>query len=171
MNKTTVSPRLAKVQQFSLLFRMTCRVLLVGTALAGIGFLVPYLLSSQSSSSDQRDTYSIGVMVIGLLYLTYWGLGLWILERLFNVFVSGRVFDVESGRWLKRFGLWVGTCLLLPLLSRMAWDWANYGRLGAIRDAPLAPVVVCFVVGLFLMMLGWVLEEGSELQAEHDLTV
>ena len=169
--KPTLPPRLVKVRQLSLAFRLVCRVLFVLTVLLGIGLAVPYLLLYQPGVGAKPGAYAVGVMVIGLVSLAYWAAGLWVLERLFSVFVTGRVLDPNSGRWLKWFGFWVATALLLPIGMRMTLDWAAFGRLGAIREGPFAPAIGCFLLGLFLMMLGWVLEEASEPQAEQDLTV
>ena len=166
----SLSPRLARVRQLSLAFRMICRVLLVLTVLLAIGWVIP-MLSRQPTRGATPAAYDIGVMVIGLVSLSYFLGGLWMLERLFSVFATGHVFEPSSGRWLKRFGFWIATVMLLPMVLRMGLDWAVFGRLGAIGEGPFAPIVGAFVVGLFLMMLGWVLEEASELQAEQELTV
>ncbi len=171
MNTHTLSPRRIRIQQISRVFRILCRFLLVFTMLICIGIGIPVYLLSARSGSQGPGLYTGGTTAIGIITFAYWGAGLWMLDRLFSVLVSGRLFDPESGRWLKRIGFWIGTALLLPWSLRMAWDMALYGALGAIRDAPLAPIVGGFFVGAFLIMLGWVLEEGSELQAEQELTV
>ena len=169
MTPSTRSPRLSRVRQISLAFRVMCRVLIVLTVLLLIALAVPMVTSYGRGSGG--DLHYAGVRVLAVLTLIYWVVGLWMLERLFSVFASGRVFAPESGRWLTRFGFWVATVSLLPLGGRMALDWAAYGRLGAVGEGPFAPAVGALFVGLFLMMLGWVLEEASELQAEQDLTV
>ena len=153
----------------SLMFRTLCLVLTVLALLLLAGG--PFYMLLQRPAAARADAYSLGVNVIGLVMLAYWAAGPWMLVRLFGVFASGRIFVPESGRWLKRFGFWLATALVVPIVLRMALDMAFYGALGAIRDASFTPVVGALFVGLFLIMLGWVLEEGSELQSEQDLTV
>ena len=169
MMQHPLSPRLERIRQVSRGFRMVCRVLIAVAVLLLIGVAIP--MAASYGPGRGADLHHVGVGVLGLLSLAYWVAGLWMLERLFSVFVGGRVFDPDSGRWLTRFGFWVATVMLLPLAGRVALDWAAYGRLGAIAEGPFAPAVGALLVGLFLMMLGWVLEEASELQAEQDLTV
>lgn len=170
MNTSTLSPRIVKIRQVSSAFCIICRVLLALSVLAGVGLVIPYFLL-QRSPAQAPGVYEIGNLMVGLITFTYWASGLWMLERLFNTLLTGPVFDPNSGRWLKRFGFWVMTSLLVPIGLRMALDLAVFGRLGAIAEGPFTPVVGAFFVGLFVMMLGWILEEGSELQAEQDLTV
>jgi hypothetical protein len=170
MKTSTFSSRLEKIRQVSGVFCVICRVFLALALLLVVGGPL-YMLLAHRLPAPPPDAFSIGNQSIGLIILTYWSAGIWMLVRLFGVLASGRIFSPESGRWLKRFGFWIATALIVPIVLRMALDMMVFGALGTIRDAPLAPLVGAFFVGLFLIMLGWVLEEGSELQAEQDLTV
>jgi Protein of unknown function (DUF2975) len=170
MMNTTHSARLDKARQLSRGCRLICRLLLAAATLLRIAIAIPMGMSLSASTPTWR-AYTLSTDVIGVLSVVYWAAGIWVLERLFNVFVTGRVFDPSSGFWLKRFGFWVATVQLLPFAARATLDMAVFGRLGAVSNTPYTPIIDCLLLGLFLIMLGWVLEEGSDLQAEQDLTV
>ncbi len=133
-----------------------------------VALIPPYFLAR---SGPGPDLYSAGATVIGIGGLCYWLVGAWLLERLFSNFIAGRYFEASSGLWLKRFGFWMATCCLFPFAGRYLWDVAFYGGPGAIRESPMAPIFGSILAGLFLIMLGWVLEEAAEVQAENELTV
>ena len=171
MLEPIASPGLDRVRQLSLAFRLFCRACLLLAGLAFISWLAVYLPARSGTGATKNDLYGLAVTVAGMISVAYWVYGLWVMERLFNVLATGRVFEADSGQWLKRLGFWLSTALALPLVSRMAVDWAFFGRLGAIREGPFTPIFAALLAGLFLCMLGWVLEEASRLKAEQDLTV
>lgn len=168
MTNSSSSSRRAKVRRLSQSFRTLCRVLLGFGGLVIVGLIPPYLMAR---SGPGPDLYSAGATVIGIAGLCYWLVGAWLLERLFSNFIAGRYLEASSGLWLKRFGFWMATCCLFPFAGRYLWDVALYGGPGAIRDTPMAPIFGSILAGLFLIMLGWVLEEAAEVQAENELTV
>ncbi|MDQ3815581.1 MAG: DUF2975 domain-containing protein [Armatimonadota bacterium] len=168
MKSPLPSSRREKVQRLSRVFRLMCRVLLAFGSCVIVGLTIPYLLARRG---PMPDFYSMGATVIGMAGLCYWLLGAWLLERLFSNFIAGRHLESSSGLWLKRFGFWMATCCLFPFAGRYLWDVAFYGAPGAIRETPMAPIFGSILAGLFLLMLGWVLEEAGELQAEQELTI
>lgn len=168
MEKQLSSSRREKVQRLSRVFRLMCRVLLGFGGFVIVGLTIPYMMAR---SGPAPDLYSTGATVIGVAGLCYWLVGAWLLERLFSNFIAGRFLETENGLWLKRFGFWMATCCLFPFAGRYLWDVALYGGPGAIKESPMAPIFGSILAGLFLIMLGWVLEEAGELQAEQELTV
>lgn len=166
-NQASLSRR-ERVSLWSGYFRTLCRILLGCGLLLVIGLLLPYLMAH---SGRGPDFYSMGATIIGFAGVLYWLCGAWLLERLFSNFIAGRYLEASSGLWLKRFGFWMATCCLFPFAARYGWDVLIGGGPGAIRDTPMAPIFGSILAGLFLIMLGWVLEEAAEVQAEQELTV
>jgi hypothetical protein len=166
-NRISLSRR-EKVRRLSRGFRTLCRIFLGLGLLVVIGLIPPYFLAR---TGPGPDWYSAGAGFIGIAGLAYWVGGTWLLERLFSNFVAGRYLEVSSGLWLKRFGFWMATCCLFPFAARYLWDVAFYGGPGAVRETPMAPILGSIMAGLFLIMLGWVLEEAAEVQAENELTI
>jgi hypothetical protein len=168
MTTALPSSRREKVRRMSQGFRTLCRIFLGLGLLVIVGLIVPYVAAR---SGRGPDLYSAGATTIGIAGLCYWVAGAWVLERLFSNFVAGRYLEASSGLWLKRFGFWMATCCAFPVGARWLWDVALYGGPGAIRDTPLPPIIGSILVGMFLIMLGWVLEEAAEVQAEQELTI
>lgn len=168
MNNPLSSSRREKVQRLSRVFRLLCQVLLGFGGLLIVGLGIPYFLARKG---PMPDLYSTGATVIGMAGVCYWFVGAWLLERLFSNFIAGRFLEASSGLWLKRFGFWMATCCLFPFAGRYLWDVALFGGPGAIKESPMAPIFGSMLAGLFLIMLGWVLEEAGELQAEQELIV
>lgn len=168
MTNSLCSSRREKVRRLSRSFRILCRVLLGFGAFVVVGLIVPYMMAR---TGPGPDLYSTGATIIGVAGLCYWLVGAWLLERLFSNFIAGRFLEASSGLWLKRFGFWMATCCLFPFAGRYLWDVALFGGPGAIRETPMAPIFGSILAGTFLIMLGWVLEEAAEVQAEQELTV
>src|SRR5687767_32067 len=99
MQNSISSPRLEKIRQVSRVFCVMCRVLLVLALLFVAGGPL-YMLLAHKLPASTIDAFTIGNQIVGLIVLSYWAAGIWMLVRLFGVFVSGRIFDAESGRWL-----------------------------------------------------------------------
>ena len=99
--------------------------------------------------------------IILTLYLLKTALGLWgaaVLFALFRLYGQGILFTARNVRHLRFLGYW----LML--------GWAiDYQMQSSLRDMDLSTTPV--LVGLMILFVAWIMDEGRKLQEEQALTV
>jgi len=96
-----------------------------------------------------------------ILFLVKSALGLWgtaVLFALFRLYGRGILFSARNVRLLRFLGYW----LML--------GWAiDYQMQSSLRDMDLSTTPA--LVGLMILFVAWIMDEGRELQEEQALTV
>lgn len=99
------------------------------------------------------------------LWNVYLLVGAVLCYRLFQSYERGEFFAMAGIRWLKSVGLWMmgfwGVGMLFQISSR--W-WAESMNLRFDLGVGLLP-------GLFVFLIGWILEEAHQIAEEQALTV
>ncbi|MEX2578800.1 MAG: DUF2975 domain-containing protein [Verrucomicrobiales bacterium] len=159
------SPRAGRIRKMSRLLQLGCRLLLGLLLLAAVGVSVPPIQALLAGTP--REAYFPAALLMHL----YWGVVLWLLERMFHVFArQDGVFDRRCARYLK----WLGGLFLagpgIQLLFLIAG--ATIGDTGySVLLVTLPAIMGRALLGACVLMLGWVVEEGCALHEEQALTV
>jgi len=95
----------------------------------------------------------------------WWGVGLGVLYRLFQLYERGLIFTVANIQCLKWFGAWVLACWALSnvieLSKLLTYDSADVNlRIGS-----------TFFAGILVLLISWIMEEGGKLQEDQALTI
>lgn len=102
---------------------------------------------------------------VAALWNVYLLLGALLCHRLFRSFERGEAFAMSGVRWLKSVGLWMmgfwGVGMLFQISS--GW-WAESMNLRFDLGVGLLP-------GLFIFLMGWILEEAHQIAEDQALTV
>ena len=157
------SPRLRKVEKLSRVCRLICRILLAVIILSALFQLISPLIR-MTSISPHLAVYPGYLVNHGILIA-----GIWIMERVFNSFVERGVFHPGGARWLKWLGgLFIGVGLFhlfggLYVLTNQESPMVTVANLLGTVDS--------MIIGVFVLMLGWVLEEACELRKQQEFTI
>ena len=91
--------------------------------------------------------------------------GLAILYRLFGLYGTGAVFTEATVYCFKLIGCWLlGLWVLTHLFELSKLVWSQHPQVQFSLDEKLFG-------GVLILLIAWVMEEGRELQEEHDLTI
>jgi hypothetical protein len=95
----------------------------------------------------------------------FWTLGVAVLYRLFKLYQQGKIFTAENVRCIKWIGGWVlGSWALLNMIQvskLITYELADV-------DLSIGPR---FFVGILVLLVAWIMEEGGKMQEENALTI
>ncbi|HIG30382.1 MAG TPA: DUF2975 domain-containing protein [Verrucomicrobiales bacterium] len=103
--------------------------------------------------------------MFGMIAMAYMLLGTYLFYRLFDVYQTGRVFDLGSIRWLRRIGLWLmGTYVNLLVFNFSKYYWSTTS---SIQFSPTSSLFL----GAFILLIAWIMEEAHYMEKDLQLTV
>jgi hypothetical protein len=103
--------------------------------------------------------------VLLLIHFLSLAVGLVILYRLFGLYGTGAVFTAATVYCFKLIGYWLlGLWGLTHLFELSKLAWSPHPQMHFSLDEKLFG-------GLLILLIAWVMEEGRELQEEHELTI
>jgi len=101
------------------------------------------------------------VLLIGAVQLCLGGCGLILLNRLFKLYEQGHFFQTGNIRCIKFLGLiTLGIWLTTTTLEWMACQQGNLNIDGT-----------GLVIGILIVFIAWIMDEGRKIQEEQELTV
>lgn len=177
-----VEARLVKVRRMSRIANRVCfgamivivaiaLLLVVGAVLAPERFNcnVNGLSVPCDQLSPATAVFALAVVgsIVGLLIK-----GLYHLSRLFGNYAAGQIFTRGSAEQIRRLGItvlvyWVFQILLLValtvLMATQQFVWP--------ADRPIPIPFVALLAGGIIILISWVMEVGTELREENELTV
>lgn len=163
------SPRAQRIRKLSRLFQYFCRLLLVLLVAAAVSVTWPQI---QKLFADESNSSSPGAFIpAALLVHAYWGVALWLLERMFHAFAQHGVFHPRGARYLKWLGVMFLVSVIVPVLG-MVWGLATGHSSGISQILTSLPSLLGMaLLGTCVLMFGWVMEEACELREEQKLTI
>ena len=186
MNANEISPktnaRLNRIQIVSRLFRLligfvavclaliaclalaqSINVCLGGKAVHGESMTVQVLSPGELPANFQSraDTVTGLPWAVVLLIAVRLGLiayGIIALNRLFKLYERGIIFAKENVRCVNAQGWSMAGCGLIQIALQLFWAHKNFSlyRLG---------------IGLLILLIAWIMDEGRKIQEEQELTV
>jgi hypothetical protein len=159
------SSSLARVQKLSRVFRVVCWILLVLLAMLAISVTVPQI---QTALYEGRMV--VTAITMSLLGHLYWAVAVFLLERLFRNFSRHGFFHRDGVRLLKWLGiLFVGAGFFQGFMTT-AMAASNREVLPYVLTSFFS-MAAQILLGLFLLMLSWVMKEACDLKTQQSLTV
>jgi hypothetical protein len=173
--------RLAKVRRLSRFGNAACIVLMIATSL-GLCFVIWGAFTFPDATCDfGAGPLPCASLTIGARALTFGllaaGAALFLkamyhLMQLFNNYARGEIFTRESVTQIRR----IGTTLFVLGAFQIAVLVATLALLSARQIAwpdhrPIPVPFVAFVAGGLIMLISWVMEIGTDLREENELTV
>jgi DUF2975 family protein len=174
--------RLLKVRKLSRFGNAACIALMIATCLVA-GVLVPVGLAfpehttcdfgagSQPCgdwSAGERGV-AFGLLTIGAaLFFT----GLYYLSRLFRNYARGEIFTRDSVWQIRRIGWTVfvfGALQVVLLVASLVLIGTD--QIARPEHRPISLPFAAFISGGLIILVSWVMELGTELREEHELTV
>jgi hypothetical protein len=159
--------RLVRIRNASLLFRMFIGISLLVGVYWVLGFLFGWPFFSQDkvriviSHSHIYTSRAEMPPAIFALWLVKTGLGLGsaaVLFALFQLYGQGILFAARNVRYIRFLGYW------------LIIDWIiDYQMQGTLHDMDLSTTPV--FVGLIIIFIAWIMDEGRKIQEEQELTV
>ena len=159
--------RLKRIRNASLLFRMFIGISLLVGVYWVLGFLFGWPFFSQDkvriviAHSHIYTSRTEMPPAIFALWLVKTGLGLWgaaVLFALFQLYGRGILFAARNVRYIRFLGYW------------LIIDWIiDYLMQGTLHDMDLSTTPV--FVGLIIIFIAWIMDEGRKIQEEQELTV
>jgi len=184
-NPITMSPRLKHIRIVSRLFRLAISLGVIFLLLVG-GFalvqsivvcqggqIVPgesmtvkmtfspdqvYVIPTSVQGAAEAPDIPWPVLALAAIQLALTACGVIALNRLFKLFERGIFFAVENVRHLKTLGLVVAGCGLVQTLL----EWLSPAKNLSLN---------LLVLGLLIVLISWIMDEGRKLQEEQALTV
>jgi Protein of unknown function (DUF2975) len=95
----------------------------------------------------------------------FWTLGVVVLYRLFKLYEQGKIFTAENVRCIKWIGVWVlglwALSNVIQMLKLITYDSADVDLDVGSR----------FFVGVLVLLVAWIMEEGAKMREENALTI
>jgi hypothetical protein len=178
----SVEARLAKVRKLSRIGNMLCIGMMIFACLVAclivvVGFASPDTAMcdfgagrrpcGELTGGELALTVAIGFVILGLFLK-----GVYHLSRLFKNYADGQIFTRDSVGQIKRIGATVfayaafEVLVLIGAIVLMATQQLTWPE-----DRPLPLPFGSFIVGGLVMLISWVMEVGTELREETELTV
>jgi len=107
-----------------------------------------------TSPADMPDN----IFYLWLVQIAWGGFGYWVVFALFRLYRQGILFSARNVRHIRSLGYY------------LIVNWAiDYQMQGALRDMPLN--TNSLFVGLLIIFVSWIMDEGRKIQEEQELTV
>jgi hypothetical protein len=135
---------------------------LAGTAPTIRVFTGSVIAQSVSRLQPNRDLLARAVTAV---YLAFWALGFWMFYRLFQTYEHGDILTAESAHRLKRVGFWmigIWGCGMWFQISKIWWELQPSFRVELGAE---------LILGVFICLLAWIMEEAHLIAEEQALTV
>jgi len=181
MPHATAQDRLARVRRLSRFGNGTCIVMMAGTCLFLCiaiwgAFALPDATCDFGAGPLPCASLSVGARALTFALLTV-GAGLFVkalfhLMHLFNNYARGEIFTRDSVRQIRLMGstLFVlGAFQIAVLIATLALVSTQQINWPEHRPIPLP--FAAFVGGGLIMLISWVMEIGTDLREENELTV
>jgi hypothetical protein len=193
MNATELAPKNSQQRhdRIRLVSRMAKYVCFVFLAFS-IGFCILYPPWTVPAGYFPQVSFGRSVMLI-LYQIVLW-LWYWKLTRLFHFYEQGKIFEAETIRCIKVLGLlflvgwWITTLLHFfpmampgmppptPTAPGAAWTTvktnSHFYRMGFFSfDFGSGINYGQLFLGLMIVLIAWIMDEGRKLQEEQELTV
>lgn len=112
-----------------------------------------------------RPEFVWSVRPLGFLSIVFGLAGAWVLHRLFGLYERGMIFHRETVRCIRWIGIW--------LLAK--WTLANLWELTEVftHNPSFSDLRIDGYLfgGLLVFLISWIMEEGSKLQEEQEMTI
>jgi len=107
-----------------------------------------------TSPADIPDS----IFYLWLVKIAWGGFGYWVVFALFGLYRQGILFSAKNVRHIRSLGYY------------LIVNWAiDYQMQGALRDVQLS--TNSLFVGLLIIFVSWIMDEGRKIQEEQELTV
>jgi hypothetical protein len=107
--------------------------------------------------------WTLRPMIFGMTL--FWTLGVGVLYRLFKLYERGMIFTAANVRCIKWLGGWMlVSCVLsnvIQISKLIIYDCADVDLRISTR----------FFVGILVLLVAWIMEEGGKIQEENTLTI
>jgi uncharacterized membrane protein HdeD (DUF308 family) len=168
-NSPQVNPRLKRIQMVVRVIRAIIGLIVVFSAIVIPINLALFMgwIGYQSGihvSFSHFHTYSwpfkipAPVLALVLVRLGLFFAGAFVLNRLLRLYATGKFFTGQNVGYIK----WLGWIVLS--------DWVVEKLLDAVENG-FDPNPMKLVVGLLVILLAWIMDEGRKIQEEQELTV
>ena len=184
----TANPRLKRIQLVSQIAKYVCYAFLAFS----VGFCILFQPWTVPAGFYAKVSVSRSAMLI-LYQIALW-LWYWKMTRLFHFFEQGKIFAADTIRCIKILGLlflagWLITTLLhffpmpmqdnappTPIVPGAAWTVVKTGshfyRMGFFSfDFGTGINFGQLFLGLMIVLIAWIMDEGRKIQEEQELTV
>jgi len=176
-----VNGRLGKIRTLSRFGHVACIALMILVCLIACllvvgSFAFPDATCDFGAGPQKCGELSAGARGLALALLVAGaalGLkGLYHLSQLFTNYARGDIFTRESVRQIKRIGstaLIFGAFEIAVLIA--TWVLAGFQQITWPEHRPIPLPFGAFVSGALIMLVAWVMELGTELREETELTI
>lgn len=142
------------------------------------GAVSHFLEDQLSAAAAESFTLTTGVraaaFAVSLLPLALYVSGGWNVWRLFRAFADGRIFTEATGRRIGWIGLVIAVLPLASIVTGSAWSLvASIGNPPGEREISmsLGTNLVGVVLGILLVVVGWVIREAARIADENQFIV
>jgi hypothetical protein len=175
--------RLEKIREVSGIVRGICKGLFAAAILAYTGLAVLFcfgftsggLVISIGETTIPANSTSIGTALLYLIFLTIPFIialkGLSHINRLFFYYEKGNIFTTETVAQLKQIGvtflLWTGYEIFASVLALCVSAYLKNSMFIDINPS----ILLSLFLGVFFVLISWVMETGRGLHEENELTI
>jgi hypothetical protein len=130
-----------------------------------VGWRIGFGPQGPPGEEKLRPEFSWIVRPLGFLAVLFHLLGLWIIYRLFRFYESGLIFAPQPVRCIFWIGVWLLAKWTLTNLEEASQFFTHNPSFIDLR------INGYLLGGLLVLLVSWIMEEGSKLQEEQDLTI
>jgi hypothetical protein len=178
----TLETRLSKVRRVSRIGNGLCIGAMALTCLIACAILVFGLLAPDNTTCDfgagkfPCSDLSVGARVLagaaGITLVALLLKGLYHLSRLFRNYSQGQIFTRESVVQIRQIGMTVFVYGAFQIAMLVATGvLIGTQQLSWPEDLPIPLPFGAFIVGGLILLISWVMDVGTDLREETDLTV
>jgi DUF2975 family protein len=164
---TKTDARLKRIKIVSAVFRILLGLYVVAVVLCATSCMMSGL--PKNPCGPQGLTYFLrhffikpspmpaSIVLIEIVRLGLFVCGLFLLNRLFAFFGRGKFFAAENVRCVR----WIGLTIVLDAFAVFLEALTNHNVFLGLQ----------WLIGLFVVLLSWIADEGRKIQEEQELTV
>jgi hypothetical protein len=168
--KDVAQPNVARLQRIQNASRWVQILMILVFLLAGYSLLAffmgwPFFSEPRASITvAQHHIYTSpadmpdNIFYLWLVQIAWGGFGYWVVFALFGLYRRGILFSARNVRHIRSLGYY------------LIVNWAiDYQMQGALRDMVLS--TNSLFIGLLIIFVSWIMDEGRKIQEEQELTV
>lgn len=159
--------RLQRIQSASTWVQVLMGIFLVPGGYALLAFFMGWpffaepkmrVVISHSHIYTSPSEMPASIFYLWLVQILWGGFGYWVVFALFGLYRQGILFSAKNVRHIRSLGYYLMV------------NWAiNYQLQGALHDMDLSTNAL--FIGLLIIFVSWIMDEGRKIQEEQELTV
>ena len=116
------------------------------------------IVVSQHHIYNSPADMPIEVLIFWLVKMVWCGFGYWVMFSLFGLYRRGILFSAKNIQHIRSLGYY------------LIGDWGLDSQLqSTVRDVQLSSTP--FFIGMLIIFVSWIMDEGRKIQEEQELTV